>query len=348
MLSSGPSRSRTTFFTLSKELRDQCYELVLTTPLPIVVWSAIRPGNEAKRETTVYFREEMQQAREHNAETIDIRASFLNLIRCNSTIAYEAASVFYGRNRFFFCADWTWTILLKWWKDIGTTNREFVSKIELRIRRPAQALEGPDGERSTHIDNVDPSLEPAYPRSPYLLASPNSSPGEVVESIDPSIETFFGMLHSRSHTSKTLSIHMSLHKHFMPGFRLAFDEYWPFTTYFSMDLPNIMEMLREKGPIVDVSWNGFVLRDAFIAQKPGIEKVWNILCAVDEDVPLPNIPWRPARGNRPERPAQPQAPLKYTRFAVKRKEIKGLPYAAPPKKLWYLDPEEWTRCSTAS
>jgi hypothetical protein len=53
-------------------------------------------------------------------------------------------------------------MILEWWKDIGPTNREFVSELELRIRRPASALEVPDGERST---DMGCSLKPAYPRS---------------------------------------------------------------------------------------------------------------------------------------------------------------------------------------
>ncbi|PQE14220.1 hypothetical protein CJF31_00006772 [Rutstroemia sp. NJR-2017a BVV2] len=158
LLSPSPSsaRPRTTFPTLPRELRDKCYTMALRTPLPIVVWSGIRPFS---------FIEGFEKATEYRAATADVRTIFLNLIRCNGTIASEAAMVFYRKNRFFFSGDWTWETVVEWLVNIGPTNRASISQIELHTWSPAHAWEALDG----HQYAIANAREPPFPLSPYLF-----------------------------------------------------------------------------------------------------------------------------------------------------------------------------------
>ncbi|KAH8685393.1 hypothetical protein BGZ60DRAFT_395073 [Tricladium varicosporioides] len=265
---STPSQPPLTFFSLFQELRDHCYSLALTIPTPIIAWSGASAGNEAEYRS-YFLKDDLQNAKEYKATTSSVRALLPNLLRCNSKVAYEAASIFYGRNRFLFLGDWTWETVLSWWEKIGQVDRGFITLLELRIRRPLRAYERPDRER---ID--DPmSLEPASSRSPYLSRSSDSTADGYIETLNPAIEEFFKLLDDPLPSTRKLSITISLHTYSLPELRLLMGEIYRWDYYNTIDLPNLMEKLREKTYNVEVLWKGFVNRDRFLAEKANLERL---------------------------------------------------------------------------
>ncbi|PQE31237.1 WD40 YVTN repeat-like-containing domain protein [Rutstroemia sp. NJR-2017a WRK4] len=273
------ARPRTTFLTLSRELRDKCYEMALTTSLPIVVWSEFRPRNASYTTDLTYIVSGVKIATEYRAATTDVRSTFPNLIRCNSTVASEAAMVFYRKNRFLFSGDWTWETVVEWLVKIGPTNRAFIAQIELLPGRLARAWESPDGNRCALSSN---SQEPPFPRSRYLLRSPDSTAKGTVETINPAIEEFFQILNKNPRATGKLTITMSLHQYFRPGIKPISNLFWLAEWLFTMDLPNVMEKLSEQMTDVEILWSGIINKSKFDSEKAEIEKFWEVVTAEEE------------------------------------------------------------------
>jgi hypothetical protein len=163
------SQVRLNFLDLSRELRDYCYELTLTSPTPIT----------------------LKTAEDNQTITSNIPSLASNLLQCNTIIAHEAASVFYSKNKFHFTGDWTWDTLATWLEKIGPSNRASLSSIESMIpRRPSLAWQKPDRERHKIIKCGEPAMEPACLRNRHLYRPPDSTSEGIVEIIHPDVERF--------------------------------------------------------------------------------------------------------------------------------------------------------------
>ncbi|CZR69837.1 uncharacterized protein PAC_19737 [Phialocephala subalpina] len=271
------SLPRVTFFDLSRELRDYCYDLALTTPTPVIAWSGIRPENSESLKAKSDFEKDLETASQFKTATSDVRNMTPNLLRCNSIVAHEAASIFYGKNKFVFAGDWTWETVATWFGNIGPKNRTFVTSIELWQHQPSHAWQTASGERVKIIEFDWEPLEPPFPRNRHLYRSPNSMSEGLVESINPAIETFFELLGNERVSKLLLTI--SLSRKFIPGVEMNPDGEQSHNGWFSMDLPNIVEKLRTiyTAGGVDVIWKGELLREPFLEKRENIEARWEIL-----------------------------------------------------------------------
>lgn len=219
--SQASSWPRVTFFDLPRELRDYCYSLALTSPTPIIVWSGLAPENSTLIKAKVEFEDELKIALQLKTATSDMRSTVSNLVRCNSIILYEAASIFYGKNKFVFACDWTWKTVATWFRNIGLGNRTFVNSIELWQHQPSHAWQTVSGERvKVHEFNCDP-LEPPFPRNRYLYRLPESTSQDLVETINPAIETVFRLLGNKRPSKLLLTI--SLRLALLPGLEVDLD-----------------------------------------------------------------------------------------------------------------------------
>ncbi|KAH8659720.1 hypothetical protein BGZ61DRAFT_593919 [Ilyonectria robusta] len=200
-----------------------------------------------------------------------------NLLRCNSIIAHEAASIFYGKNKFVFAGDWTWETVATWFGNIGPRNRTLVTSIELWQHQPSHAWQTASGERVKVVEFDWEPLEPPFPRNRHLYRSPNSTSEGLVESINPAIETFFELLGDERLSKLVLTI--SLSRKLIPGLEMDPDGEESHNDWFSMDLPNIVEKLRTiyTAAGVEVIWKGELLRELFLKKRENIEARWEIL-----------------------------------------------------------------------
>jgi hypothetical protein len=271
------SRPRVTFFDLSRELRDYYYNLALTTRTPVIAWSGIRPENSESLKANSDFKKDLETASQFKTATSDERNMTPNLLRCNSIIAHEAASIFYGMNKFVFAGDWTWETVATWFGNIGLRNRTFVTSIELWQHQPSHAWQTASGERVKVREFDWEPLEPPFPRNRHLYRSPNSTSEGLVENINPAIETFFKLLGNERPSKLLLTI--SLRRAFIPGLEIDPDQEDSTDSWFSMDLPNVVEKLRTiyTAGGVDVIWKGQLLREPFLEKRENIEARWEIL-----------------------------------------------------------------------
>jgi hypothetical protein len=271
------SQPQMTFFDLSRELRDYCYDLALTTPTPIIAWCGIRPENSESIKAKSDFKKDLETAAQFKTATSDVRNMISNLLRSNSIIAYEAAEVFYGKNKFVFAGDWMWQTVATWFGSIGPSNQTFVTSIELWQHQPSHAWQTASGERVKVIEFDWDPLEPPFPRNRHLHRLPNSTSEGLVESINPAIETFFELLGNERPTKLLLTI--SLSRILIPGLEMDPGGEESHNYWFSMDLPNVVEKLRSfyTGDGVDVIWKGEILREPFLEKRENIEARWQIL-----------------------------------------------------------------------
>jgi hypothetical protein len=274
-----------------------------------VAWSGIRPGNEEnhkKHDLDIVLR----TARGYRDETADVRSIFSNLLRCNRRVAYEATMIFYRENTFLFSGDWTWETVVEWLVKIGPTNCSLITQIRLRTLCPPHAWESSDGHRSA----IAYTLEPPFPRSPYLYRSPDSTAEGIVESINPAIETFFQILKDTPRAAGKLTIRMQLDRSLLPGIEpLRGGMNDPVHNRFTMDLPNIMEKLSEQMSDVEVLWRGSLIDHRFDRARPEIERLWEIVTEEEDAI-------RICARSRP----------KVILFVIKRKPTIGLLFAAEP------------------
>jgi hypothetical protein len=213
--------------------------------------------------------------------------------------------VFYRKNRFFFSGGWTWDVVVKWVVNIGPTNRASISQIELHTWRPSPVWEASDGRRYA----ISSSREPAFPRYRYLLRSPDSTATGTVETINPAVEEFFQLLKDTPRGARKVKITMCLYRDFLPGIEPISHLFGDANILFTMDLPNVMEELREQMSGVEVLWTGAIYKSAFDDAQAAIERFWEIV-AVEEE-----------KGTGADK-------LPVARFVLKRKPIIGLPLAA--------------------
>lgn len=142
---------RVTFVDLSESFAtDYCYDLAITTTTPVIVWSGIRPESSESLKAQSDFQGDLQPASQYRNATSDVCNTTLNLLRCNSIIAHEAGSIFYGMNKFTISGHWTWETVATWFASIGPRSRSFARStssccsidLHTRGRRPVGTRQG--------------------------------------------------------------------------------------------------------------------------------------------------------------------------------------------------------------
>ena len=239
--------------------------------------------------------------------TSDERKAASNLLQCNSSIAQEAASIFYGKNKFLFVCDWTWETVATWFGNIGLRNSTFITSIELWQHQPSHAWQTASGERIKVREFDWEPLEPPFPRNDHLYRSSDSTSEGLVESIHPAIETFFKLLGNERHSKLLLTF--SLRRLFIPGLGIVPDNEWSTFDWFSMDLPNVVERLRNiyKAGSVDVIWKGQRLAKSYFEKREEIKARWEVL-------ELEEFDWKRSAGIRTRT-------YRWVRFTLRSKEL---------------------------
>ena len=327
----GPSPSstcsQTNFFTLSREIRDSIYELALLSSSPIIAWCGM------PLEDLELWQHNSSTAKvpipldEYKSHTLSIEQLVPNLLRCNGTVAREAALAFYSKNTFRFLGDWTWDTVVSWLEAIGERNRGYLTSIEVTMRKPPHVWQHPDCTRTEVREFGEPPREKAFPRSPHLHRSADSTTEGVVENLNPAVETAFALLGGPVDRLK-LTLNVLLGGSLLPGLQLSMDEQHPYSNYFSMDLPNLMEKLRvlhttEAGmnDNIEIIWKGMTWKRAFLDERQDIEeRGWEILDTKEEERERPSRPGKPPGG----------PPFQFVWFTIRRKELVGPLMAEDP------------------
>ncbi|MCJ1367793.1 hypothetical protein MMC16_006927 [Acarospora aff. strigata] len=289
------SSHRTNFLSLPRELRNQIYDLALISSQPVVVWSSYVklswPPEQWDSSYDVPMRWVRSHIVDHQATVSSVQDLALNLPRCDSTMAREGAMTFYGKNTFCFFGDHNWDPIVSWLQAIGAENRGHLTKLEARARRPENSSQQRAGTR-TKRRNYHEELE-LYQRSPHLYRSPESTKEGFVENInDAAIKTIFAILASDHNAPKlTLTLTLRLDWEFIPGVQLGITEQHQDVTWFSMDLPDLIEKLRyhyaanpQSARPMEVVWKGVGRRHEFIKQRILIqERAWQIVEAIEAE-----------------------------------------------------------------
>ena len=328
--SSRSQKDRASFVTLPREARDFVYEFSLVASLPIVVWSAketcvSRPKDQKDHDNPNYdlrdlFVYGLKWDRE--AMTSSVQNLALGLFRCNRTIAPEAISTFYSKNTFSFLGEHDWIPIISWLDRIGETNRGYLSNLEASVRRLSTAFQYSDGTRA-RIRRY--SKNEIFQRSPHFSRPSEPLPQGEVENIDPAIETIFSIL-GRSEGAPKLTFTLKLNFDLIPGIVVIEESQDGEDSYFSMDLPNLVEKWRIDYTTdfrcrpVEVIWKAESYRKASTDKRELIkEQGWEILKEEEAEKSWPRS------GTR----------YPTMRFTLRRKELTGPLVAA--------DPSEWTR-----
>jgi hypothetical protein len=250
---------RTTFFSLSRELRDTIYGYALVFHELIIVYS----GPYLKSAKPV-------------APTSSFSTSLaLALFECNRIVSVESTEFFYSKNTFAFLGDHNWDPIISWLESIGRA-RDHLRSLHITALQPNPCWQNADGTRANM--GVPNKVEEPYSRSPYL--SPSVCLTGVVENIKPDTETIFLLLGGRR-TGK-LVISLLLESHTIPGWYLEC-AHGGGGDDFSMDLPNLIERFRlthtENGDGgLEVLWVGEALRSQFLEKKSMIQgSGWEIV-----------------------------------------------------------------------
>jgi hypothetical protein len=309
-----------TFTDLPPEVRNIIYKFCLVSDSPIIVWSA---------EQIMTYKDPLYAIKikwDYKAMRSSVQNLALGLLQCNSSLAPEAARIFYRLNHFSFVGDHDWIPIISWLGRIGEANRSCLTNLELSVPVLSTAYQHSDGTRGRVRRYRGNEI---FPRSPHFSHSPELVPEGEVENIDPAIETIFSIL-GRSEGAPKLVLTLKLDFNVIPG--VTGICHWEYREdfYFSMDLPNLMEKWRVDYTTdfrcrpVEVIWRTESFRKESIDNRKLIrERGWEILEEVEAERP------RIAPANFPE-----FAPYPTMRFALRRKELAGPLVAA--------DPSPWT------
>ncbi|KAH6666126.1 hypothetical protein B0J14DRAFT_605342 [Halenospora varia] len=292
-LSTLPRPGRISFLDLSREIRDIIYGFALTSPLPISAWTGeplelcrnnlrdchAKPPRKLKNWTT------WTTAGHYHEPSRDSRRITHSLIRCNTVVSREAAFTYYGKNTFRFWGLYSWEDVSIWLQDIGSVNRGYLTNLEFMLGIPKFVEQDENGTRSRTVRMSPTSQrwrrETVRERHPLLYQAPETISRGTVEDIDHEVETVFQFL-GRARNATNLIFKMILEENTIPGTHFYSDPNTPEVSWFTMDLPNLVEVFRVKHTQglrrVDVLWTGIKLCSALKAHKDEIEKVgWEIL-----------------------------------------------------------------------
>ncbi|KAL8689047.1 MAG: hypothetical protein Q9224_004735 [Gallowayella concinna] len=272
--------SRPGFLRLPIEIRFIIYSFLLVSPSAISVWPA----------TTLC-------GRGAPAEPVATSPGFrlaLDLLRCNSTVAAEAATIFYGENTFrIHGGDRDYRLAINWLKQIGLRNRRCLGTLEMRIWTPLKAWQRPDGMRTRFSENnitIGRSSRSSplrywdtHPRHPHLPALSIPCPAGQVDVIDPMIETIIALIAQCGGRPLRLYLNLGfLPLNIIPGIEI--DEDLEAEGRFHMDLPYLIEKWRAKYTWddrlrdVDVLWTAYIDKRFLQEKRTLIDEIgWQIV-----------------------------------------------------------------------
>jgi len=278
-----------TFFSLSKEIRDQIYDYALVSTSSIIVWK----GKMEDEFLAMYegprriwwghpLSRLMWRVASHKETAVSLCNLSLNLLFSSKAVSQEAAMVFYNKNTFAFEGDHNWDPVVRWLKTIGTNNRNSLAILEAHAGRPDQVWQNSRGERLRHPGGC--TTEEIYPRHPYLGTPTNGFEPGSVDNINPALEDIFAMLGQRTSKKKT-TITMRIGGCYPGGGarpRTSEDQ-CPEDGWYGMELPNLLERFlelhsnrSEKGS-VEVVWKGLTFKRELMAEQDLIKNLgWNL------------------------------------------------------------------------
>ncbi|KAI4126480.1 MAG: hypothetical protein LQ338_003730 [Usnochroma carphineum] len=313
------------FLSLPAEIRYRIYSYSLVSVPPITVWSARFALTSQRRPVPRTLKWDRV------AMAGDLRKLSLSLLQCSTSIAAEAAHVFYSENTFCFFGDHEYYPVITWLDKIGQQNRECLKTLEISVNQPERAWQLPDGSclrRKTYR-----TTNGFATRHPQLAAPAGPGKEGEVDIINPAMETIISLLAGNSSARRvTLYLHLSVFD--MPGVTLIEQEDM---TLFSMDLPNLVEKWRtayfSNGVCgsLEVIWIAESARKQYIQKRSLIEDVgWDILQEADVEV-VRNRFYR----------ANGDCLFQVTRSLLRRKPLTGPPIASDPDPYtdWQHRPE---------
>lgn len=263
----------------------------------------------------------------------DLRRLSIGLLRCSTSIAADAAHIFYRGNKFCFFGEHEYYPVITWLDKIGMENRECLRNLQISVDQPPRAWQLPDGSclRPQYYSTINGYAN----RHPQLPAPALPCKEGEVDIINPAIETIISLLAGYS-SARKVTLYLQLTCCDMPGVTLIEQEDM---TQFSMDLPNLVEKWRtayfsnKVCGSLEVIWIAESSSEAYIQKRDLIEDVgWEIL--QEEDV---EIIQKRYRG-----PHEPELELAHwvTRSLLRRKPLIGPLMAADPDPYtdWYRKP----------
>jgi len=265
-----------TFSSLPLEIRNKIYEDLLIAPDPLTVYSA-PPDRSDEHRGGVYPK---------------LFPLTLGLLRVNKTIAAEAAAVFYHRNTFAFSAPYhsfefdTWDPLYSFLLTIGATNRAHLLRLEAAISRPMEIIKDADGTITTCA--YGPRwLRKVYARDQHLRVYPpvdsNRVIGLTVDYVSPAIEAVFRIL---GPNGSNLRLSLTMVDGYLPGIALFYDDYSDWNSWWSLEIPDYVEIMRSQFTSrfpgdegrVEVLWEGSSVKSAIDPAVDRVEKLgWEII-----------------------------------------------------------------------
>lgn len=267
---------RVGFLDLPREVRDQIYIHSFSALDPITVWSGSHEYVEDKRASTSVITFTSSRTVRVKFNVLDSLA--MGLLSSNRQVSQEAAAVFYGANTFRFFGDRNWSPLYSFLEMIGQSNRDSLRYLEVRVPQPERLWQHADGTRTTIMSWP---FREVVPRSRFL--PPDSPPfAEQVDHVDPAIEACFRVIGKRT---SPLSLVLDLDNFLLPGVTLYDDPHSGGDWTFSMDMPTVVEAVRNEFTAddnlhsnVQVRWKGEYTRDQFKNHATAIEeKGWMVL-----------------------------------------------------------------------
>jgi hypothetical protein len=266
------------FTNLAREVRDEIYTLCLISSSAIIVHSSKLTGtwqiDEGSAESDKNPRLVMQRKLDQSATRSSVQDLVLGLLRCNCTTTTEACRIFYSKNVFSFVGDHDWTPIISWLEAIDKQNRDYLTGLEATMRILSTSWQYSDGSRAL-IQNF--RNNEFYPRN-VQFTCPKTVPKGEVENINPTIETVFSILGQCGYgLSPKLTLTLLLHFDLIPGIIVITTNEDIETSYFSMDLPNLIEHWRvnyttghDNRPI-EVLWKAESFREESLGKRNLIE-----------------------------------------------------------------------------
>lgn len=254
-----------TFFTLSREIRDNIYTCLLFTNEPIQVWRVSQHHLFAP-----------------DPNPLVSRGLTMGLLSTSKQIAREASAVFYSSNTFIFIGPDTWNPLCSFLLTIGSANRSYLRKVEAGISPPTKITIHPDGTLTSEALGPPFWGRIVHPHDNYTRSyrkGPNRWGEMEVDDLSPAVEAVFRLL---SHGRASLCLTLNIKAGYIPGFIM---EYHGHERTWGLELPDHVERMRQKFATgrngersTEVRWKGRVREKLFGQYKGRLGEVgWDLL-----------------------------------------------------------------------
>ncbi|KAH8601812.1 hypothetical protein B0O99DRAFT_680929 [Bisporella sp. PMI_857] len=276
-----------TFMSLSFDIREKIYQLLLISSEPIIVNP--KPLNIASRESFT-----------------GLRLLTFELFAVNKAISAEAAAVFYHRNTFKFLMKLDrqyrpgynrpsfnpWGILYSFLYVIGDVNRAYLRFLELEISQPKSVAKELNGTISS-LKNGSHWVRKVHARDQYPRLYPcaqyDQYQGPTVEYISPAIEAVFRLLGSER---QQLQLLLKTEMNNLPENRVL-----PHNGYrigWSNEIPDYIEQMKKRFTTslrdeaqVEVLWEVPYFKSYFVSKMKTIKNDgWEVLEILDVFGPL--------------------------------------------------------------